>query len=602
MLLAGVALENVPVDWLTRPLPPAWKSQIRQGALAVIFLRSGLELDWSVFRRAGPAALRLLLVPGIVEAVISGSVAHAAFGMPWLLAYALGFILKAVGPAIVIQLMFDLQKRGWGVDKGIPALVVAAASFDDLVAIFFYTLFINFAINAAPGGSNASASASSLALQLANGPISVAAGFAGGALLGVAAAATRVWSTRRKRTAAVLALALAFMYFMDRYHYDGAGALGALTLGVTASALWRRGSPSFLSAGPGPGHAREVEHGVGSVWWWLAQPLLFGCIGSGLRFSRVAGYAAWIGTSIAVIVSGWAPRPAITVAVVSGAGLTMKEKAFVAAAWLPKASVQAALATAPLDAIRARGLGPDYVRWGEQIELTAVFAILICATVGIVAVNVLAPMCLDRGLSLHSVGGEGAGSAPGPRPPPPALPSPFAGAAAVPPPPSHDAVEEAEAYALLRERESALASYMEEADALAAFVEVADAGSDAANYAKRVRLDALDLRRRRLRDYWMESAPSALDLFRLDDMVRARLAAERGPGAAEAATMARGAGSRRRSLSSATGLPRQTSWMRRASAAGDAVATAERGVAPSPPPRVVGGVPPPPPPAAAGDA
>ena len=182
MLLAGVALENVPVDWLTRPLPPAWKSQIRQGALAVIFLRSGLELDWSVFRRAGPAALRLLLVPGIVEAVISGSVAHAAFGMPWLLAYALGFILKAVGPAIVIQLMFDLQKRGWGVDKGIPALVVAAASFDDLVAIFFYTLFINFAINAAPGGSNASTSASSLALQLANGPISVAAGFAGGAL------------------------------------------------------------------------------------------------------------------------------------------------------------------------------------------------------------------------------------------------------------------------------------------------------------------------------------------------------------------------------------------------------------------------------------
>lgn len=217
MLLAGVAAENIPVTWLTAPLPASWKSKIRQGALAIIFLRSGLELDWAVFRRAGPVALRLLLVPGIVEALVSGSVAHAVFGMPWLLSYALGFILKAVGPAIVIQLMFDLQKRGLGVAKGIPALVVAAASFDDLVAIFFYTLFINFAVQGATPGEGKEASAktgSSLALQLANGPISVLLGFAGGALLAVVAAATRVWSTRRKRTAAVVVLCEFFRFFL----------------------------------------------------------------------------------------------------------------------------------------------------------------------------------------------------------------------------------------------------------------------------------------------------------------------------------------------------------------------------------------------------
>ena len=397
MLLSGVALINIPVPWLTRPLRPAWKSKIRQGALAIIFLRSGLELDWAVFKRAGPASLRLLLIPGIVEAVVSGSVAHAVFGMPWLLAYALGFILKAVGPAIIIQLMFDLQKRGWGVNKGIPALVVAAASFDDLVAIFFYTLFINFAVQSAGGSSSPSTPSSSLAMQLANGPISVVLGLAGGAALAVVAAATRVWSTPRKRTAAVLALALAFMYATEKLHYDGAGALGALTLGVTSSALWKAGAPRWLSAGPGPNHAREVEHGVGSLWWWLAQPLLFGVIGSNLDFSRVSGYSAWIGSAIGVIMSGWLPRPFVTFAAVCGARLNAKEKAFVGAAWLPKASVQAALATAPLEAIHGKRLGPDWVVWGEQIELTAVFAILICATVGIVAVNVLAPLCLDRG-------------------------------------------------------------------------------------------------------------------------------------------------------------------------------------------------------------
>jgi NhaP-type Na+/H+ or K+/H+ antiporter len=200
--MAGIALQNIPVPWLVRPLPVAWRAKIRQGALALIFLRSGLELDWGTFRRAGPAATRLLLIPGIVEALISGSVARAVFGMPWMLAFALGFILKAVGPAIVIQLMFDLQKRGWGTDKGIPALVVAAASFDDRVAIFFYTLFINLAVKGPSSGGDGR----SLALDLAAGPISIAAGFVGGGLLGVIASFTRLWSSRRKRTAGVVVL------------------------------------------------------------------------------------------------------------------------------------------------------------------------------------------------------------------------------------------------------------------------------------------------------------------------------------------------------------------------------------------------------------
>lgn len=71
-----------------------------------------------VFKKVGWAATRLLLIPGIIEAFVTGSVAHKLFDMPLLLGFTLGFILKAVGPAIVIQLMFDLQRRGRGVDKG----------------------------------------------------------------------------------------------------------------------------------------------------------------------------------------------------------------------------------------------------------------------------------------------------------------------------------------------------------------------------------------------------------------------------------------------------------------------------------------------------
>ena len=71
-----------------------------------------------VFKKVGKVAVRLLLIPGICEAFVAGAVAHKIFDMPLLLGFTLGFILKAVGPAIVIQLMFDLQRKGRGVDKG----------------------------------------------------------------------------------------------------------------------------------------------------------------------------------------------------------------------------------------------------------------------------------------------------------------------------------------------------------------------------------------------------------------------------------------------------------------------------------------------------
>jgi len=383
------------------------------------------------------------------------------------------------------------------------------------------------------------------------------------------------------------------MYFMDHFHFDGAGALGALTLGVTSSVLWRSGRPRFLSVGPGPAFARDVEHGVGSLWWWLAQPLLFGCIGTNLNFSKLGKASQWVRESCAVIFSGWLPRPLITALVVGGGGganaLSRREQGFVGAAWLPKASVQAALASAPLDAIVSRGLGQEWVDWGQQIQLTAILAILICGTTGIIAVNVLAPLWLEKspGVDVGSVipggaGGGGGGGAEGavaagagaglvaseagaavspfaaasgvaatasvddadaeqqpPLPPLPPLPPP---PPPLPPPLTSRsrALEEQEAYELLRARESAFARYMEEADALAAFVEVADAGSAGANYAKRVRLDALAFRKDVLRSYWTTAAPSALDLFRMDAIMRARLQADGEPGAAAAAALGAG--------------------------------------------------------------
>lgn len=71
-----------------------------------------------IFKRVGPVAVRLLLIPGIVEALVSGGVGIPVFGLPVMLSFAMGFILKPVDPAIAMTMMFKIQEENKGIQKG----------------------------------------------------------------------------------------------------------------------------------------------------------------------------------------------------------------------------------------------------------------------------------------------------------------------------------------------------------------------------------------------------------------------------------------------------------------------------------------------------
>ena len=122
--------------------------------------------------------MRLTCIPGIVEAIISGLLAVLIFGMPFWLGLSLGFILAAVSPALVVVGMLKLQHKGYGVRKGIPSLIIAAASFDDIVAITGFSFFIGLAIQS---------DHSSMLYSALHGPVSiiigVGIGVVGGTLL-----------------------------------------------------------------------------------------------------------------------------------------------------------------------------------------------------------------------------------------------------------------------------------------------------------------------------------------------------------------------------------------------------------------------------------
>lgn len=392
-LLTGLILRNLPGDEVFLNIPTSWGNQIKSFGLCTIFLRSGLELDIPAIIKQGFVAMRLTACPGLVEALVVGGIGHRVFDMPFALAVSLGFILAAVSPAVVVTGMFDLQHRGYGVKKGIPSLVVAAASFDDVVALTGFSVAIGSAL---PSSDNP-------ILGYLHAPIEVIGAFILGTIGGHICGCTVMWNKPWKRMAIIFACGLAVMYFAVYFHYNSMGALGALVIGLTAARCWGDGRMGSLSLAPNHHFPHEVEHDVARVWRLVAAPLLFAVIGASIDFSEIAG--STIPKAIIVIICGVTLRCITAVVVTWGADLSVKERVFIGLSWIPKATVQAALGSIPLTLIEENMSADDdnyheYEEWGKAILVTAVFAILITAPIGVICIDYFGPRWLDQEVHL----------------------------------------------------------------------------------------------------------------------------------------------------------------------------------------------------------
>lgn len=386
-LIIGIVLKNLP-GGVVDGLPDTWASIIRATGLSLILMRSGLELDVPMVIQQGWVAARLTILPGFVEAMTTGAVAHAIFGMPIALAFALGFILAAVSPAVVVGGMFNLQKKGYGTAKGIPSLVVAAASFDDVVAISGYSMCIGSAIHTGHDTT----------MQALDGPINIIAGILAGLIGGTICGMTRMFNTQGKRTLICILMGLFLMYLSLVLHYHGAGALAGLMTTITASYCWQNETlnkyfPQLEPSLPANDEWHHTtEHDIAMIWEFVASPLLFAVIGASIDFSKLD--LDVIPYSLAVVCVGAAVRVPTAILVTGGRNLTFIERCFVGLSWIPKATVQAALGSVPLDIVMTYMSEDDddydeYKRWGEQILVTAVVAILVTAPIGLICINVL---------------------------------------------------------------------------------------------------------------------------------------------------------------------------------------------------------------------
>ncbi|XP_019930492.3 sodium/hydrogen exchanger 9B2 [Magallana gigas] len=376
MVIAGFALSNVPVlSEIGHNISPVWSGALRRMALTVILIRAGLGLDPVALRKLSATVSRLAFLPCLLECLTCAVVSHFLMDLPWVWAFLLGFVLSAISPAVVVPSLLSLAERGFGLDKGIPTLVIAAASIDDVVAISGFGISLGIAF-----------STGDLAWTIAKGPLEALLGIAYGCILGIC-----LWFIPAKNSSnlvffrAMLLFTGGLLATFGSTYIDmaGAGPLGCLVLPFVSGIRWRKMNT--------PEQTAAMTEAVGLLWM-IFQPVLFGLIGAAVRIEQIQDPYI-VGFGVAVLASGLLVRCSVTFLAVLRSGLNLKEQIFVSLAWIPKATVQAAIGGLALDqAIKDKNetLKP----LGLTVLTMAVLSIIITAPIGALAIAISGPRFL----------------------------------------------------------------------------------------------------------------------------------------------------------------------------------------------------------------
>ena len=393
-LLSGIILKNA----FNFTVHPQLSDAVRTVGLCIILLISSVEINVDKIWKLGVVfCMRLTCLPGMMEAITSASLAVLLFDMPLSLSLALGYILSAVSPAIVLPGMMRLKEQGYGVEQGIPSLIMAAASFDDIMAITGFTVSIGIALDTETENIFLS--------TFIHGPLQIFIGVATGCLMAVIVVLTRFSPHQWQRTMIAFELSMIVTYLSKIVHLDGVGAVSTLFMGLVSQLIWRQkqllehiGANYTFTESSCTSYLHSIGDDLNTVWEIVFRPLLFGSIGSVLDFDTMQ--ADTILKACAIVFLGVFVRLLTAYAVVGGRGLTNKERQFISVSWVPKATVQAALCGLPISYVKGRmSENDEYMQllmWTEQMAVTAILAILITAPIGLLSIQFLGTRLLSR--------------------------------------------------------------------------------------------------------------------------------------------------------------------------------------------------------------
>lgn len=354
MLLTGIVLGPYVLNLLD-PMILQASSDLRQMALIIILLKAGLSLDLSDLKKVGRPAVMMSCVPATCELAAFVLLAPTLLGVNRIEAAVMGAVLAAVSPAVVVPRMVQLMDRHWGTEKGIPQMIMAGASCDDIYVIVLFSTFVGMA----QGGS-------AHWQDFAKIPVSILMGILVGAVVGMALGAffETAYAHRhyvRNSMKVIVVLGISFLLVAMETWLKNLVPMSGLLAVVSMACALKLKSTSFVS--------KRLSEKFGKLWL-AAEVILFVLVGAAvdIRYTVSAGAAAVAMIAVALVFRAFGVFLCML-----GTRLNRKERLFCMIAYMPKATVQAAIGSVPL----ALGLP-----CGKLVLSVAVLAILITAPLG----------------------------------------------------------------------------------------------------------------------------------------------------------------------------------------------------------------------------
>ena len=354
MLITGIVLGPYVLD-LFDPSILSISAELRKIALIIILLKAGLSLNLSDLNKVGRPAVMMSFVPASFEIIGYIIFAPIILGINRVESAVMGAVLGAVSPAVVVSRMVQLMEEKYGTDKSIPQMILAGASCDDIFVIVLFTTFLGMA-----QGEKASV------MEFVNIPISIVLGVIAGAAAGfilyfIFETAYKHKRCIRNSTKLIIILGVSFLLVTVEGRLEGKVALSGLLAVVSMACVLKIKCTGSVS--------QRLSAKFGKLWI-AAEVILFVLVGVAvdIRYTLEAG-----GTAVLMIFAALIFRAAGVMLCTVKTGFTWKERLFCVIAYLPKATVQAAIGSVPL----AAGL-----ECGKIILSVAVMAIIITAPLG----------------------------------------------------------------------------------------------------------------------------------------------------------------------------------------------------------------------------
>lgn len=350
----------------------AVSEDLRLMALVVILLRSGFEISKDALAKVGGRAIMMAFIPCLCETAVVTLVAPHFLPLTYLEAAMLGSLLAAVSPAVVVPLMIKFIKEGKGADKSIPTLILAGASCDDAVAIVLSTSFISMYVGKSVN----------MAKSLAMIPVSVITGVIAGLIIGYLLYRFFIYFNPRATKRGLILLGISVFLMALQKHIEHA---------IPFSGLLAIMSIGFMILEKCEKTAHEISSKLDKIWVF-AQLLLFVLVGA--QVNLPVALNAGLGGAI-VIFAGLIGRSLGVQICLFRSNLNAKERLFVTCAYLPKATVQAAIGGLPLAAMTAAGMATAP---GEIILAIAVLSILLTAPLGAILITKGGETLISQGI------------------------------------------------------------------------------------------------------------------------------------------------------------------------------------------------------------